>query len=150
MKTLREGTHSPIPTPRQAEEAFTQMKVPVCSQSVKETLLQCSLPLDMWKHCGFQSKMASIYIVNALATICLALCGLSLGEDAGSQACVTAKPCICSGTRVSCKKRQLQGIPQGIPLQTTSLWVKRFLVFFLVVCRLQASFTLAQQRFKIP
>lgn len=47
MKTLREGTHSPIPTPRQAEEAFTQMKVPVCSQSVKETLLQCSLPLDM-------------------------------------------------------------------------------------------------------
>jgi len=65
--------------------------------------------------------MASIYIVSALAAICLALCGLSRGEDADSQACVTAKPCICSGTRVSCKNRQLQGIPQGIPLQTTSL-----------------------------
>lgn len=38
MKTLREGTHSLIPTPRQAKEAFTQMKLPVCSKCVKETL----------------------------------------------------------------------------------------------------------------
>lgn len=65
--------------------------------------------------------MASIYIVNALVAICLALCGLSLGEDADSQACETAKPCICSGTRVTCKKLQLRSIPAGIPLQTTSL-----------------------------
>lgn len=65
--------------------------------------------------------------MNALIAICLALCGLSLGQDQNGQECVTAKPCICSGTRVICKSRQLRSIPEGIPLQTTSLWVKRIL-----------------------
>lgn len=65
--------------------------------------------------------MASINIMNALIAICLALCGLSLGQDQNGQECVTAKPCICSGTRVICKSRQLRSIPEGIPLQTTSL-----------------------------
>lgn len=39
MKTLREGTHSLKPTPRQAKEAFTQMKLPVCLLCIKEMLL---------------------------------------------------------------------------------------------------------------
>lgn len=65
--------------------------------------------------------MASINIMDALVAICLALCGLSLGQDPNSRECVTAKPCICSGTRVICKNRQLRSMPLGIPLQTTSL-----------------------------
>ena len=39
MKTLCEGTHSQIPTPRQAKEAFTPMKLPVCLLCIKEMLL---------------------------------------------------------------------------------------------------------------
>ena len=65
--------------------------------------------------------MASVYIANALVAICLALCGAALGQDANSRACALAKPCICSGTRVNCRNRQLRSIPAGIPEETSSL-----------------------------
>lgn len=101
----------------------------------------------MWKCCRFQSNMASVYIANALVVMCLALCGTTLGQDANSRACVWASPCICSGTTVSCKNRQLRSIPEGIPLGTTSLWVR--LSAFLVVLALLLLW-LAFRRFKIP
>lgn len=71
--------------------------------------------------CEFQSNMASVNIANALVAMCLALCGAALGEDANSRACVLAKPCICTGTKVNCRNRQLRSIPAGIPLGTSSL-----------------------------
>lgn len=79
--------------------------------------------------------MASGYIANALVAMFLALYGATLGQgqESNSRACAFDKQCICSGTRVICKNRQLRSIPQGIPLGTTVLWV-----FILLWCSLNS------------
>ena len=125
LKPLRESRHFTTPTPRQAKEPFNWRWILLGRRShyAEETLFW---KRDMWKCCRFQSNMASVYIANALVAMCLALCGTTLGQDANGRACVSASPCICSGTTVSCKNRQLRSIPEGIPLGTTSLWVRLF------------------------